>query len=196
MLFREGGTAKIKRMMISKGLMNKGFAFILAVFLAFGAAYANAEVADDYTGLLELIQLDDQQQPLYVFNDFEEEFDKASYRATRQYFKEHPGLIQRIKHKLEGGKLRWKLRNLKHRLLFVPENRTEYATLYKNYCLDVIHAILDKTGFDNPYDSIQILNRSKPVRHKKMRALLHISFIISLKNMSAPIFFLIKTIKK
>jgi hypothetical protein len=48
---------------------------------------------------------------------FEEEFDKASYRATQQYFNEHPGLIQRIKHKLEGGKLRWKLKNLKHRLL-------------------------------------------------------------------------------
>jgi hypothetical protein len=167
MCFRESAIVKIKRMMASRGLITKGFTFILPVFLAFGAACANAEDADDYTRLLELIQLDDQQQPLYVFNDFEEEFDKASHQATRQYFKEHPGLIQRIKHKLEGGKLRWKLRNLKHRLLFVPENRTEYADLYKNFCLDVIHAILYKTGFDNPYDSIQTLNRSKPVRHEK-----------------------------
>lgn len=167
MLFRESDIVKIKRMMTSRWLMNKRFAFILSVFLAFGAVYGNAEVADDYSRLLELIQLDDQQQPLYVFNDFEEEFDKASHRATRQYFKEHPDLIQRIKAKLEGGKLRWKLRNLKHRLLFVPENRTEYAALYKNYCLDVIDTILDKTGFDNPYDSIQTLSRSKPVRHEK-----------------------------
>jgi hypothetical protein len=102
-------------------------------------------------------------------------------------------LIQRIKDKLEGGKLRWKLRNLKHRLLFVPENRAEYVALYKNYCLDVIDTILDKTGFDNPYDNIQTLSRSKP---KKMRASLRISFIISPKNMSAPIFFRIKPIKK
>jgi hypothetical protein len=167
MLFRESRIAKIKRLMISRRLINKGFTFILPFFLTFGAAYSNAEAADDYTRLLELIQLDDQHQPLYVFNDFEEEFDEASHRATRQYFKEHPDLIQRIKDKLESGKLRWKLRKLKHRLLFVPENRTEYATLYKDYCLDVIHAILDKTGFDNPYDSIQTLNRSKPVRHEK-----------------------------
>jgi hypothetical protein len=166
MLFRESSIAKIKRM-ISRWLMNKGFAFMLPVFLAFGAACVNAEVANDYARLLELIQLEDQQQPLYVFNDFEEEFDKASHRATRQYFKKNPGLIQRIKAKLEGGKLRWKLRNLKHRLLFVPENRTEYAALYKDYCLDVIRAILDKTGFDNPYDRIQTLNHSKPVRHEK-----------------------------
>ncbi|MDH3723063.1 MAG: hypothetical protein OET57_11715 [Desulfobacteraceae bacterium] len=167
MLFCKSGIVKIKRLMISRRLISKGFAFTLPFFLAFGATYGNAENADDYTRLLELIQLDDQQQPLYVFNDFEEEFDKASHRATQQYFKEHPGLIQRIKDKLEGGKLRWKLRNLKHRLLFVPENRAEYVALYKNYCLDVIDTILDKTGFDNPYDNIQTLSRSKPVRHEK-----------------------------
>jgi hypothetical protein len=167
MLFREFNILTIKETTISREFIKKGFTFILPVFLTFGAAHGNAENVDDYTRLLEFIQLDDQQEPLCVFNDFEEKFDKASHRVTRQYFKEHPGLIQRIKHKLEGGKLRWKLRNLKHRLLFVPENRTEYAALYKNYCLDVIHAILDKTGFDNPYDSIQTLSRSKPVRHEK-----------------------------
>ena len=154
-------------MKTSNWLMNKRFVFMLSVFLAFGAVCGNAEAADDYTRLFELIQLDDQQQPLYVFNDFEEEFDKASHRATREYFNEHPGLVQRIKDKLKAGKLRWRLKNLKHRLLFVPENRAEYAALYKNYCLDVIDTILDKTGFDNPYDSIQTLSRSKPVRHEK-----------------------------
>jgi hypothetical protein len=137
------------------------------VFLALGAANSGAEIGDDFARLLELIQLDDQKKPLYVFNDFEEEFDKASHQATRQYFKEHPGLLKRIKDKLEGGKLRWKLRKLKHRLLFVPENRTEYAALYKDYCLNVIHSILAKTGLDNPYDSIQTLKRSKPVSHHK-----------------------------
>ena len=140
---------------------------MIPVFLVFPFVNGHAEVTDDYARLLELIQLDDQQQPLFVFNDFEEEFDKASHRATRQYFKENPGLIQRIKDKLEGGKLQWKLKNLKHRLLFVPENRTEYAAIYKNYCLDIIHAILGKTGFANPYESIQTLKHSKPVRHEK-----------------------------
>ncbi|MGD8666019.1 MAG: hypothetical protein PVI38_04465 [Desulfobacterales bacterium] len=148
-----------------KRLLNKGFFFISSFFWAFGPACGNAEITNDYTRLLELIQLDDRQQPLYAFNDFEEDFDRASYRATRQYLNEHPGLIERIKRTLKGGKLRWKLKNLKHRLLFVPENRPEYASLYKNYCLDVIHAILDKTGFDNPYDSIQTLNHGKPEIH-------------------------------
>ena len=153
--------------MIFRRVINKGFAIMTPVFLSLAFVNGYAEVTDDYSRLLELIQLDDQQQPLFVFNDFEEEFDKASHRATRQYFKENPGLIQRIKDKLEGGKLRWKLRNLKHRLLFVPESRKEYATLYKDYCLDVIQEILDKTGFSNPYDSIQTLKRSKPVHHER-----------------------------
>jgi hypothetical protein len=164
---REGGMGQINPLLIFSGMIIKGVAFILTVFLALGAANAGAEVADDYARLLEFIQLDDQQQPLYAFNDFEEEFDKASHQATRQYFNKHPGLIQRIKDKLDGGKLRWKLRKLKHRLLFVPEKRTEYATLYKEYCLNVIHSILDKIGLDNPYGSIRTLKRSKPVSHEK-----------------------------
>jgi hypothetical protein len=167
MISREGGMSQINPLLLFGGMIIKGVAFMLTVFLALGAANAGAEVADDYARLLEFIQLDDQQQPLYVFNDYEEEFDKDSHQATRQYFKEHPGLIQRIKDKLNGGKLQWKLRKMKHRLLFVPEKRTEYATLYKDYCLNVIHSILDKTGLDNPYNSIQTLKRSKPVSHEK-----------------------------
>lgn len=167
MLFGASGTIRIKQMMISRRLISKAYVILIPVFLVFGFVSAHAEVAGDYSRLLELIQLDDQQEPLFVFNDFEEEFDEASHQATRQYFKENPGLIQRIKDKLQGGKLRWKLKKLRHRLLFVPENRTEYAALYKDYCLDVIHAILDKTGFDNPYDSIQTLKRSKPIRHER-----------------------------
>ncbi|MEJ2729809.1 MAG: hypothetical protein P8185_15110 [Deltaproteobacteria bacterium] len=163
----EYGMGQISPLLLFGGTIIKGAAIILTVFLALGSANAGAEVADDYARLLEFIQLDDQQQPLYVFNDFEEEFDKDSHQATRQYFKEHPGLIQRIKEKLQGGKLRWKLRKMKHRLLFVPEKRTEYAALYKDYCLNVIHSILDETGLDNPYDSIQTLKRSKPVSHEK-----------------------------
>jgi hypothetical protein len=167
MISREGAMGQIYPLLIFRGLIIKGVVFILIVFLALDAANAGAEIGDDFARLLELIQLDDQQQPLYVFNDFAEDFDEASHQATRQYFKEHPGLLQRIKDKLNGGKLRWKLRKMKHRLLFVPEKRTEYAALYKDYCLTVIHSILEKTGLDNPYDSIRTLKRSKPVSHEK-----------------------------
>ena len=166
MFFVEGRIIKLKQMVISRKLLNKCAFFILPFFLVFTVEYCRAEVFDEYTRLLELIQLEDKQWPLYIFNDFEEEFDKASYRATRKYIEEHPGLIQRVRNKLEGGKLRWKLKKLKHRLLFVPEKRREYTTLYRNYCVDIIHAILDKTGMDNPYDSIQTLNQSKPAHHE------------------------------
>jgi hypothetical protein len=165
LLIRQGDISGIWPIVTVKLLLAQGFVLILLIFAVGETVCGNAEIPNDYRRLIQLIQLDDRQQPLYAFNDFEENFDRASYLATRQYFNEHPGLIQRVKNKLEGGKLRWKLRNLKRRLLFVPENRPEYATLYKNYCLDVIHAILDKTGFDNPYDSIQTLNQGKPKNH-------------------------------
>ncbi len=142
---------------------------LLVAFISSTACstHPQPEPPEDYNRLLELIQLNDRTRPLYVFNDFKEGFDKASHRATQQYLAENPGLIQRIKNKLQGGKLRWKLRNLKHRLLFVPEYRAEYAVLYKNYCRNVIHAILAKTGFDDPYVSIQTLSRSNPLSHEK-----------------------------
>jgi hypothetical protein len=143
-------------------------AFFIPFFLNTSCfTHRTLESSKNYTRLVELIQLEDRNQPLYTFNDFDAEFDKASHRASRQYFKDHPGLIARIKNELNGGRLRWKLRNLKHRLVFVPENRTEYATLYESYCHDVIDAILAKTGFDNPYDRIHTLNRSQPAYHKK-----------------------------
>ena len=144
---------------------NKLSIIMTLVLIMCSSVHCFAERSLDYTRLVELIQLEDKQQPLCVFNDFEEEFDEASHRATLQYFNDHPGLIQRIKNALKGENLRWKLGSLEHRLLFVPERRLEYARLYKNYCRDIIDTLLDKIGLDNPYDSIQILQQSKPANH-------------------------------
>jgi hypothetical protein len=128
-------------------------AFLLATIGTASAAWPNK----DYSRLIEFINLKDRLQPLYAFNDFDDGFDKESHRASVQYFNTHPGLLQKIKEKLGRGKLRWKLSSLKHRLLFVPENRKEYVTLYENYCHTVINDILGKTHLDNPYHQIRTL---------------------------------------
>ena len=151
---------------ITTRYFNKLSLTIFYILMTFCPVYCFAGPSIDYTRLVEFIQLDDKQQPLYVFNDFEDDFDEASHQATLQYFNNHPGLVQRIKNKLKGEKLRWKLGNLEHRLLFVPESRMEYASLYKNYCRDIIDTLLDKIGFDSPYASIQILRQSKPAYHE------------------------------
>jgi hypothetical protein len=143
-----------KKIMILRCLFRKT-AIIATFFLAIAAAgYAASPDAKDYSRLIDFINLEDRLQPLYAFNDFDDQFDKESHRASIEYFNEHPGLLQKIREKLGRSKLRWKLASLKHRLLFVPENRKEYATLYESYCHTLINDLLEKTDLDNPYERI------------------------------------------
>jgi hypothetical protein len=125
--------------------------------------YANLLFSQDYSHLVELIKLEDRETPLYVFNDFENEFDEKSHKANLEYVNDHPDLIMRIKEDLGGGEIRWRLDTFMHRLLFVPEVRKEYATIFKDYCYDVIGYVLDKMNLSNPYRKIQTLDQERPV---------------------------------
>lgn len=116
----------------------------------------------NYSRLVELIKQEDRQGPLLVFSDFEEGFDAVSHKTNLQYLREDTGLLRRIQKDLDGGKIRWRLEGLSHRLLFVPEEREEYASLYESYCHDVINDILDTIGLDNPYQNIEILLQKSP----------------------------------
>jgi hypothetical protein len=120
------------------------------------------ETASNYSRLVNFIRLEDKNKPIYVFNDFEETIDEASVKDFKQYFSNRQDLIGKIKRDLGGGSLRWKLDNFRHRLLFVPETRDEYAALHKNYCTDVIDFILNETRLDNPYTQIKILQDEDP----------------------------------
>jgi hypothetical protein len=116
----------------------------------------------DYSRLVEFIGLADVAKPLFVFRDFQEEFDAASHKANLEYFAEHPDLMTKIYQDLGSDEVRWKLDNLIHRLVFVPERREEYASLYESYCRDVIGYILDKTKLKNPFLDIRTLQEEKP----------------------------------
>ncbi|MFH1122765.1 MAG: hypothetical protein V1758_03810 [Pseudomonadota bacterium] len=116
----------------------------------------------DYSRLVELIMIEDREEPLLVFSDFVDGFDAENYRANLKYLQEHPGLLREIQKDLDGGEIRWRLEGLSQRLLFVPEVREDYAALYESYCQDVINDILDKAGLDNPYHDIGILLEERP----------------------------------
>jgi hypothetical protein len=143
--------------MIVRCLIRKTTIIAIFILAIVSAGYAASSHAEDYSRLIEFINLKDRLQPLYAFNDFDEQFDKEIHQASVEYFNEHPSLLQKIKEKLGRSKLRWKLSGLKHRLLFVPENRIEYATLYEDYCHRMINDLLEKTDLDNPYDQIYTL---------------------------------------
>ena len=61
-----------------------------------------------------------------------------------------------------GPKLKWKLDSLKNRLVFVPEDRQDYAALYRDYCRDAIDFVLNETKLANPYADLITLDRKKP----------------------------------
>lgn len=116
----------------------------------------------DYSPLLAFIQHEDRTAPLYVFTDFEEGFDRKSHNASLAYLEKHPELLKKIGMDLGGGPLQWKLRHLESRLLFVPEKREEFTSLYERYCNDVIKDILKKTELKNPFGSIRALQHERP----------------------------------
>jgi hypothetical protein len=100
---------------------------------------------------------------LIAFGVFEKEFDPAVHATNLAFFNEDSELLSQIRTALNAGELRWELENYKRRLLFVPENREEYATLFKTYCDDVIDFILTQTQLQNPFRALQILDYENPV---------------------------------
>ena len=122
----------------------------------------SVEPQREYSPLVDYIEIKDRSTPLYVFNDFEEDFDEESHRASLGFFHDHPALIKRIQKDIKGRPLRWRLDNLSYRLVFVPEKREDYAVLFEQYCEDVVAYILNETEFMNPYQDIQTLSEERP----------------------------------
>ena len=125
-------------------------------------SFSRPDNSDEYSRLLELIRLEDKNEPLYAFNEFEEKFDIECHEASLDYLNQNPDIIEKIKSDLDSNKLKWKMVSLKRRLLFVPEKRRQYAELYRNYCRAVIDFILTETKLNNPYLDIRILERDNP----------------------------------
>jgi hypothetical protein len=122
----------------------------------------NQELPMDYSRLLEFIETANIESPLFAFDAFEKELDAAVHRSNLEYLKDHPDLLYKIRHELNTEELQWKLENFKRRLLFVPETREEYASLFKSYCTDVIDYVLAKTQLQNPFAGITNLTSEIP----------------------------------
>ena len=139
-------------------LLSTVLLILTSLMTNYGLAFPN-----NYARLVDLIELEDKEKPLYVFSDFEREFDEDSHEANLDYFSQHPELIERIRKELGVEEIRWRLDTLMHRLLFVPETRKQYATIFENYCKHVTGYVLDKTNLNNPYRNLQTLDQESPI---------------------------------
>ncbi len=140
----------------------KTLMLLLFVMISVFSTPSNTEPMRDYSPLLEFIALEDQEDPLYPFDDFQEEMDMESHLANVAFFEKHQELLERIRHDLPGEDIRYRLEGMERRLLFVPETRQLYATLYESYCKDVINEVLEKTGLENPFIRIASLLNERP----------------------------------
>ena len=146
---------------------SKTIYYTLIIFLVlFVICMADAIFASDspknYSILIDLIKLEDKQGPFFALNDFEKSFDQDLHQASIEFFNQHPDLIKKIKTDLDDQPIQWRLKNISHRLMYVPETREEYTAIFERYCNDVIKDILRLTEFKNPYITIQTLGASKP----------------------------------
>ncbi|GMQ79947.1 MAG: hypothetical protein BMS9Abin03_401 [Thermodesulfobacteriota bacterium] len=116
----------------------------------------------NYSILIDLIKLEDKQDPFFALNDFEKSFDQDLHNASIEFFNQHPDVIKKIQEDLDDQPIRWRLKNISHRFMYIPETREEYAKIFERYCNDVIGDILKLTEFKNPYITIHTLGASKP----------------------------------
>jgi hypothetical protein len=139
-----------------------GIYFLLSLLTVYPAHASSTDAEEDYVQLFSYISEHSMEGPLYPFAEFQPDFDEQNHRANLSYFKNNPELISKIKTDLNGGHLRWKLEEQKHRFLFVPEKRDKYERLYERYCKKLVHHILEQTKLDNPYNLIVSLHEEKP----------------------------------
>lgn len=137
-----------------------GIGFILLLCSALSAGGEKRH--KDYTRLVELIRLEDRAAPLVAFSGFKTEMEAESHAGFLGYLNDHPDMVKRIQNNLGGKEIGWRLNNLHHRLMFVPEKRKEYAVIFESYCKDVVDYLLDRTRLPNPYHAIRTLDQEIP----------------------------------
>lgn len=125
-------------------------------------AWATSEEEKPLALLVDLIRLENRASPLYPIGNFESSPDPSVHAANMEYIQNNVKLREKIRSDLGEQPFQWRLKSLFSRLLYVPENRPEYISLYEAYCHIVIREILAKTQFPNPYSCIVTLSDRPP----------------------------------
>ena len=122
----------------------------------------NPNQTPQYKHLIEFIQTGSMEKPLHPFDAFKSKLDPAVHEQNLAYFNDHPDLLNKVKLELNTQAPRWRLENSKQRLVFVPEERPGYATMFKSYCTNVVSFILQQTQLQNPFNDFTTLRYEIP----------------------------------
>ena len=146
-----------------KKWISMGFiVFILQLSLQPPSILSASDLHQDYSPLMDWIETEDLETPIRAFGEFEKAFSARIQEENLEYFEKNRALLKRIRDSLDSRELRWRLDRMTQRLVFVPETREPYATLFEDYCRDAVSHVLETTGLENPYRSIETLTSPRP----------------------------------
>jgi len=120
-----------------------------------------SDSSKNYARLMELSKIKDREGSFFAFNDFEKSFDQDLHKANIEFFNQHPDFVKKIRTDLDDQSIQWRLKNISHRIVYIPETRKEFAVIFEKYCNDVISDILKLTELKNPYTKIHTLVLAK-----------------------------------
>lgn len=115
----------------------------------------------NYNRLMDFIQRRNLEAPLVLLSDSKGEFDRQLNRENLAYLKKNTTLIEHIQQRLDAETLKWKLSGSSKRVLVVPEERSDYAELFEQYCKEAVDYALHRTQLPNPY--LQIATLKEPI---------------------------------
>jgi len=130
--------------------------FVLACAQPFTLAAQNG--AKPFSRLLEFAESGKLDAPYHAFEEFENSYNPQIHATNMDYLKSHPDLMEQIRTDLGAQTIKWRLKNLSHRQLYVSETRTEYIQLYEAYCKEAISEVLEALELPNPYARIITLS--------------------------------------
>ena len=130
---------------------------LLLVLAPFAQAANEPLPVENYQRLYDLIMLDDLETPLVPFLEQKANFDQGLNRENLAYLNQNQALLEQIKGHFQGDELSWRLASSYKRLMVVPENRDDYADLFKRYCNDAVAFTLTATQLPNPLKLITTL---------------------------------------
>ena len=125
---------------------------------------------DDFSPLLAYIAMEDLQEPLVSFEQFEGDFDRGLNQENLAHLNQNKALLQKIKSRLKGDTLRWKLASSLKQRFVVPEKRPQYATLFEQYCRQSVDYLLERLEVPSPYSQILTLGDTMPHQWQEGKA--------------------------
>ena len=141
---------------------------ILTIFFMFSNGYCDTPAMgpitsqEDFSPLLTYIAMEDLQEPLVSFEQFEGDFDRGLNQENLAHLNQDKALLQKIKSRLKGDTLRWKLASSLKQRFVVPEKRPQYATLFEQYCRQSVDYLLARLEVSSPYAQILTIGDAMP----------------------------------